>query len=314
MITLSKFDQAKKFKDPVIALGVFDGVHKGHRMILSQAVRKARQIKGKSIVVTFWPHPQKKQSLYSLKHRLRLIDELGVDACLVIDFTKKFSRMKAEDFVNKVLVRKIKARYIYVGKNFRFGHRARGDYRFLKKMSAAGGFYLKAFEVLKKKGDAISSTLIRRLISGGKLKQAEALLGRPVSILGTVGKGSSFGRKLGFPTANIDPHHEVVPAAGVYAVRVFLGQKKMKGACYIGVKPTFIKQKINAPHHRQARRKNISIEAYIFNFNKNIYGRELELQFLRKIRNERKFTSPVHLARQIRKDVTVIKDLFSRHN
>lgn len=300
MIIIRKLSQIKKFIRPVVALGVFDGVHRGHRMILESAVDKARRIRGTSIAVTFWPHPQKQQSLYSLEHRLRLLGGMGVDVCIVIEFNKEFSLTGAEDFILHVLVEKIGAKYIYVGKNFRFGMGAKGTAATLKKASQKYGFTLKAFSVLKSGGSPISSTLIRKLISEGKLAAAQNLLGRAVSILGTVIKGESWGRKLGFPTANINPHHEVVPPPGIYAVRVIFNQKKFEGACYIGSRPTFL---------RQGKR----IEVYIFNFNKNIYRKYIEVQFVKKIREDKKFASPLLLSRQIKKDTVFIKSYFSRH-
>ena len=289
----------KKYRKPVVALGVFDGVHLGHRRILEAVVGKARRIKGTSMVVTFWPDPHKEKSLYSLEHRLRLIEELGIDVCIVIKFSQSFSMISAEDFIKDILVQKIGAEYIYVGRNFRFGKEARGDFRILAKLSAFYRFKLKVFDLIKINNQPISSTYIRKLITQGKLDTARTLLSLPVSILGTVIKGSALGKKLGFPTANINPHHEVLPPSGIYAVSVFLDNKNFRGVCYIGAKPTFKK---GIEKH---------IEVYIFNFQQNIYGKYLEIQFIKKIRNERKFSSPQSLARQVKKDIICTKRIFS---
>ncbi|MBL7210518.1 MAG: riboflavin biosynthesis protein RibF, partial [Candidatus Omnitrophica bacterium] len=223
---------------PVVAIGVFDGVHQGHRVILEQAVKKARSIRGTSMVLTFWPHPQKEELLYSLRHRLRLIQELGIDLCVVINFNKEFAALKAGDFI-KLLFSRVRMHSLYVGENFRFGRKAEGDYRLLNKFSKLYNFKLKTFKVVSCGARAISSTYIRKLIKKGKLQQAGRLLLRPVSILGSVKRGNLLGRKLGFPTANIDPHHEVIPPAGVYAVRVILRKNKFNGVCNIGSRPTF---------------------------------------------------------------------------
>ncbi len=286
----------------MVALGVFDGMHLGHRRILKAVVDKARGIKGRSMVVTFWPDPHGEKSLYSLEHRLRLIESMGIDVSIVIKFNQRFSRISAEDFIKDILVKKIAAQYIYVGRNFKFGKQARGDFRTLDKLSPCYNFKLKVFGLIKIDNQPISSTHIRRLITKGKLDTAQKLLCRPVSILGTVIRGSSLATGLGFPTANINPHHEVLPPAGIYAVSVFLENKNFKGVCYIGAKPTFKK------------RIGKHIEVYIFNFHKDIYGKYLEIQFIKKMRNERKFSSPQSLARQVKKDISLAQRLFSLPN
>ena len=280
-------------------MGVFDGVHRGHREILKAAVDRAREIVGTSVVLTFWPHPQKEESLYSLEHRLRLISELGVDVCIVVNFTSRFAKISALDFIKDILADKISAVYVYVGKDFRFGNKARGDLALLERSGRTYGFQAKGFNIIKIRGLAISSTLIRRLIKNAKLKEAERLLARPVSILGTVIKGTELGRILGFPTANIDPHHEVIPASGIYAVRIILGRNKFNGICYIGKRPT-----INL--HRK-----VNVEAHIFNFHKNIYGKYLEIQFMKKIRSDKKFPSLALLAKQIKKDIITAKVILN---
>jgi riboflavin kinase/FMN adenylyltransferase len=289
-----------KIKKPVVALGVFDGVHRGHRRILKAAVHKARSIAGTSVVLTFWPHPQKQASLYSLEHRLRLIAELGIDICGVINFTPHFAAVPAEDFIKDILAKRIGAQYVYVGKDFRFGQKAQGDLDLLRKMGKEHGFRARGINIIKVNGRAISSTLIRRLIRQGKIKQAEKLLSRPVSILGTVIKGSAVGRILGFPTANIDPHHEVIPAAGIYAVRIIFKGKRLKGACYIGNRPSL-----------ELKNKKVNIEAHIFNFKKNIYGKYLEIQFVKRVRPDRKFSSLKLLTGQIRKDTLICRRLLA---
>jgi len=329
-------------------MGVFDGVHRGHQCILKAAVRKAKDIKGTSIVVTFWPDPHQEQSLYSLEHRLRLISQIGIDVCVVINFNQNFSRINAEDFVKEILVKKIDTRFLYVGKNFRFGKNGAGDYKTLQRLSRIYGFKLKLFPVIRIKGKVISSTAIRNLICVGELAGAQRLLSRPVSVLGTVIRGDSLGKRLGFPTANIDPHHEVLPPLGIYIVRVIYGKRILKGACYIGTKPTF-KGRLPVPACPAGRRqagkvtflrqgfaglsmspacpclsgrqaagrqghKSKYIEVYIFNFFQNIYGEYLEIQFLKKIREDKKFRTKEALIKQIKKDISFALTYFSRHS
>ncbi len=283
----------KKLNKPVLALGVFDGVHRGHRQILNCAVMQARKIKGTSVALTFWPHPQKEGSLYSLEHRLRLIAELGIDVCIVVNFNRSFAKISANDFIAKILVKKIGVNFVYVGKNFRFGRFALGGYRELAAGAKKYNFQLKVLSVLKSRGEPISSTTIRRLIRKRRIKEAQDLLGRPVSVLGSVIRGSSLGRVLGVPTANIKAHHEVIPPAGIYAAQIFLsGRRRYGGACYIGTRPTIY-----------AKNKAIHIEVHIFGFHKDIYGKFLEIQFVKLIRADKKFASLEGLAVQMKKDI-----------
>jgi len=296
----------RRYKKAVVALGIFDGVHLAHRRILKEIVRRASAINGRSVVVTFWPHPQKKGSLYSLDHRLKLIKELNVDICVILKFTRALSLISPERFVKNILLGKLGAEYVYVGKNFRFGRRARGDFEYLRELSARYNFKVNIFDVIKRKGYPVSSTLIRKLIAEGKIDAAEKLLSRPVTILGTVIKGASFAKSFGIPTANINPHHEVIPPPGVYMVKVVFWGKKFRGICYIGKKPTILKES-----RRAERDGRVHIEVHIFSFDRDVYGKDLEIQFVKKIRSEKKFDSPGLLIKQIKKDIILVKKHFS---
>lgn len=292
-----------RFKNPVIALGVFDGLHRGHGRILKSAAAKASAIGGTSIVVTFWPHPQGKESIYSLPHRLRLIDGFKIDVCVVINFTEHFARILAHNFIKNIVADKLRCRHLYIGENFRFGKGAQGDLKLLHAFSKVYHFQLKVFKVVKSGNAAVSSTFIRALIKKGDLSLAHKLLTRPVSILGTVVGGDLLGRKLGFPTANINPHHEVVPPSGIYAVRVLYDRKQFVGACYIGTRPTITAAKV-----RQR------IEVHILDFKKNIYHKDLEINFVKKIREDKKFTSISDLVEQIEKDLAAARKIVSLHS
>lgn len=300
MIIIHGINKIREFRIPVVALGVFDGVHCGHKEVINAAVENAKALGGTSIVLTFWPHPQKEKSLYSLEHRLHLLEELSVDVCIVVNFNSKFSRIAATDFIKDILVKKLSAKYIYIGKDFRFGKDAFGSMALLKSLGKTFGFKAKGFKTIRYHNEPISSTLIRRMISEGQITKAGKLLGRPVSVLGTVVKGTALGRIIGFPTANINPHHEVIPPSGIYAVRVILGKKRLKGACYIGNRPTI-------KHHNA----KINVEVHILNFKKNLYDMDIEIQFVKRIRSDRKFPSVSLLCRQIKKDLSLVRKILS---
>lgn len=280
----------KAFEKTVVLIGVFDGLHRGHRYLIQKAVSLSCALNKKSVCVTFHPHPKKQPCLISLNHRLRLIEALGVDYCLVIKFSRRFSLVTAEDFVKDILVKFFHPEFIFIGENFRFGYQARGTVEVLKALSGTFGFKVRAIKELSARDKKISSRSIRHLIKAGELKEAQRLLGRRVSVLGTVISGAKRGRGLGYPTANINPHHEVLPASGVYAVKIFYREKEYRGICNIGTRPTF------SPEDNQ------TIEAHLFNFKKNIYGQDLEIQFIRKIRDEKKFPGHSSLVEQIKKD------------
>jgi riboflavin kinase/FMN adenylyltransferase len=289
-----------------VAVGVFDGLHRGHQSVIKKVVSIAKKKKTQSVILTFFPHPdlvvkpsQRSPLLISLKHRLSLIESFGVDVCTVIKFSKHFSKIKAEAFTSKILIKKCQMKYLVVSRSFIFGKNRRGSYALLKKLSHIYGFkvYFKSDIKLGRKN--ISSTAIRALISMGKLNQAQKLLGRRVEVVGTVIGGDSRGRILGFPTANIDPHHEVIPPQGVYIIEAWLNKKKLLGLANIGFRPTFKKQ------------KNEVVEVHFLKFRKNIYGKELRVVFIKKIRSEKKFRDKSHLISQIHRDIHRAKAAFS---
>ena len=301
-----------------VAIGVFDGVHIGHQKIIKAVVRAAKEKGLASIVLTFDPHPSKilrpdskTPSLISLDHRIKLIEKLGVDILIVLKFTKAFASMPAEKFVKNILINKLGAREIIVGENFYFGSGGGSGAKLLKKLSSLRGpkgrSNLKAFHVeviapVKIAGSIVSSSRIRKLIIEGRLREAEILLGRPVSVLGTVVSGARIGRRLGYPTANINPHHEVIPPSGVYAVKAKAGGGLYGGVLNIGRKPTFF-----APRDMEP-----AIEVNIFGFNKHIYGRDIEVQFVKKLRDEIRFSKIEDLVAQIKKDTLLARKMLQK--
>ena len=295
---MKKIYSLYKIRNTAVSIGIFDSVHRGHQKILRKLVREAAREKKKSLVITFHPHPRKILDprakvpfITSLEHRLRLIEELGVDFFLIIKFTKALSRMKPDDFIDGILARALNVRALIVGDNFLFGSKEKGNLALLRKASKDYGFKLFAVKPVKSKNKIISSTRIRCAIEKGDLKNASLMLGRPVTVLGTVVKGRKVGRRLGFPTANIDPHHEAIPPKGVYAVDVRLENKTYSAVLNIGRRPTF---GVNI---------DPTIELHILHLKRDIYKKDVEIIFKKKMRNERRFSSIKALQKQIKIDI-----------
>ncbi|HUJ10066.1 MAG TPA: bifunctional riboflavin kinase/FAD synthetase [Verrucomicrobiae bacterium] len=286
-----------KFERVFLAIGVFDGVHLGHQHVIGQARDDAQSEGGASVVLTFDPHPMQvlqpdkaPQLLTSTPHKLRLIEKLGVNACLVLGFDKAFSLLPPERFVEKV-AQAIHLREICVGTRFRFGHNRDGDVHLLKALAPKYGFSAQEIQPVKLDDEMISSTVIRQHVLNGRLDRAGAMLGRPFSIVGTVMAGDRRGHELGFPTANVDSHSEVLPPDGVYAVRILLGRGSLGGVANVGVRPTF----------EQPTAGRV-LEVHILDFDNKIYGQEIEVEFVKKLREEQRFESIDALKRQIAAD------------
>ena len=299
--------QVKKFvKRPIVVIGVFDGLHRGHHTLIRQAIQRARTLKTKIVVLTFVPHPigvlhpkRYLPLLISVHHRIRLMEDMGVDQCIILKFTKRFSRLSPQAFVQKYLVKVLNPVEIFVGDDFRFGKNRRGTLETFSKVAARYGFRVRGIRCVGSQKKKIGSSRIRELIAKGCLRQAQNLLGRPFSIMGRVIKGYARGKKLGYPTANISVLHKVVPPQGAYAVRVIVGKKIYFGMANIGYRPTF---RHKAP---------LNIEVHIFRFKKDLYGREIIVEFLKRIRGERTFNSLEGLKKQLQKDEKKIKNFFS---
>lgn len=297
-----------KIKIPTVAtIGIFDGIHRGHKKILELLKERARSIKAKSCVITFDPHPSKvlhpyktPPMLISTRHKLNLLRAEGVDMTLLINFTKDFANINPLNFVKEVLVERINVKELLVGKNFSFGKNRRGSVKGLKRLARKFKFKVQVIPPLKAGGKIISSTLIRRLIMSGKLNEAKRLMGRDISILGTVTRGTRRGRILGFPTANLDLHHEAIPPSGVYIVKIKLANKVYRGILNIGFRPTFDVKGEREP----------TVEVHIFNFSRSIYRKDIEVIFLKRIRGERRFKNREHLLFRIGKDIEIAKRYF----
>jgi riboflavin kinase/FMN adenylyltransferase len=260
------------------------------------------------VVITFDPHPRSFFSrkndpprIMSLEHRLSIFEDMGLDAAVIIRFSGNLASMTPKDFVRRVLAG-TGVTTIFVGSNFYFGAGKSGDVKGLAALGKDAGINVKSVSPVKRYGRVVSSTWLRDRITAGDLARARRLLGRPVSVLGTVVRGEKRGREYGIPTANVDPHHEVMPPPGVYAVKVFIGGKPYAGVLNIGFKPTFYGN----------RRKEPSIETHILGFRGDLYGKEIEISFMSRIRNEKKFGGENALKAQIEKDIAKARTLLKR--
>ena len=296
-------------KRSVVTIGVFDGVHIGHQAVIKKVVQRARAIGAISVTITFDPHPMTVlspghfvPSLISLKHRIRIIKDLGIDKVQVINFDKRIAKMSPEKFVKDIVAGRLNAKEIFVGEDFCFSKAAGADIKALKRIGGPAGLKVYSVKAVKRDGQVISSSEIRRLVVAGRIKEASELLGRPFSILGTVVSGAKLARVLGYPTANINPHHEAMPPSGVYAVKVKLNKRLFNGVMNIGVRPTF---------YDHGMEPEPSIEVHIFGFHGNIYGKDLEIVFVKRIRAEKKFNTIDSLIEQVRKDEKAAKRLLS---
>lgn len=290
-------------RDICLAIGVFDGVHVGHQRVIGQAIADARQRNGLAVALTFNPHPVRVLQparapllLTSTDHKLRLMAKLGLDACVVMTFDASFAATLPERFIERIVKATRRLRVICVGTRFRFGHNRAGDIRLIENLAPAFGYIAREIEPVTVNGESVSSTAIRNLVMTGDLDRAAAMLGRPFSILGTVEHGDGVGRQLGYPTANIDPHNEAIPAHGVYVARARLGNDTLAGIVNIGVRPTF-----NRPEPER------TIEIHLLDFDRDIYGCEMEIEFVGKLREEQKFPTVAALKAQIARDETMAR-------
>lgn len=295
-----------KIHYPVATIGMFDGVHRGHQKIIECIRHYALSNKGESIVITFNRHPKSitenrpPSFITSLKHRLTLLERLGVDHTIVLQFDQKLAQMTAGDFIHEILASWLGVKCIVLGFNCRFGKDREGDIALVRKLADKYGFEVYGCPPVIYRGQVISSTAIRQAILAGMLEKAEAMLGRPVSIMGTVVKKSGRGRMLGYPTANLNLHHEVRPPRGVYGTKVRWADQDHLALTNIGLRPTFAKELFTSED------ETLEIEVHILDFQGSLYGKDLEVQFLYKIRDEIPFKTVEELKAQIEKDKEIL--------
>lgn len=300
MVIHEGYDNLKLVR-PVVTLGIFDGVHLGHRYLLQRLVSEAKEARGESVVITFHPHPRivleknnRNLSFLSTRdEKIRLLEKAGIDHLIFIDFNLEFSKMEACNFINDILVGKIGTKHLIIGHDHHFGYRGEGNFQTIQDCASLMGFRIEQVTGLSRAKGTVSSSLIRDALVNGRLDEANELLGYCYSLKGSVVEGRKIGRKLGYPTANINPswHYKLIPADGVYAVEIMIDNLKFPGMLSIGTNPT-----VNLNGGKR------SIEVNIFNFNEVIYEKDIEVVFRYRLREERLFESLEKLAEQMRKD------------
>jgi riboflavin kinase / FMN adenylyltransferase len=287
-------------KPAVVTIGNFDGVHLGHQKILGDTRELAARTQALAVVLTFYPHParvlrpaQAPLLLMTLEQRLAAIDKLGLDAALVLPFDETLAKMSAEDFVRKYLKETLKAFAVVIGNNFRFGRGQQGDAKLLHSM----GLDIHPTPPVEVDGIAVSSSAIRLAVSEGRMEDAARMLGRPYSLAGEIVAGTGQGRKLVVPTLNLSTQQELLPKLGVYATETILGGEAHRSATNIGTRPTFDGQRL-------------AIESHLLDFSANVTSGEMEVRFLKRLRDEQKFPSPQALREQVLKDIEQAQEFF----
>lgn len=289
---------------PVVTIGNFDGVHRGHQVLIKHVVDEAESIDGTACVITFYPHPltvinpyTKIEQITPLSDKLKIMENLGIQFALIIKFDDKFSQITANDFVEEIIHKKLGAKKVIVGYDFAFGKNKEGHRDFFKNKGKELGFDVEVINPIIEKDTIISSTKIRSFLKEGKIREAKNFLGRPYTVRGMVTKGKKIGKLLGFPTANLLIVDYLIPRQGVYAAYVFLDGKKYRAVLNIGAAITF---NIDA----------ISFEVHILDFDGDIYGAELLVEFVERLRSVEKFKDVESLKKQIKNDILKAKEIL----
>ncbi len=290
----------------VITIGSFDGIHIGHKTLFKETINLSKKLNVTPVIVSFDPHPRlilfpeaNFKLLTTLEEKIYLLSKQEIKNLVLIPFSLNVAQLSADLFVQEYIVDDLKAKAIVVGFNFRFGRNRKGDTAYLEKLGEKYNFVVKTVSPVVIDDLTVSSTVIRQLITRGEIEKANQLLGHPYFMIGKVVKGKGRGKNLGFPTANLEfPSSKLIPAPGVYAVWVYFKGKKFKGAMNIGTKPTF-------------EDKELTVEVHIFDFKEEIYGETLEVEIIKRIREEKRFSSLEALKEQIQKDCILISQILS---
>jgi riboflavin kinase/FMN adenylyltransferase len=300
-------DNAEIQRPTVLTLGVFDGLHLGHQLIMRTVVERARAVGAVPTAITFDPHPRAVLHPQSSPPLLQTLDQkvegfgvLGIDQTIVVRFTEEFSKLQAEDFLRDVVMDRLHAREVYLGRGFAFGHNREGNIELLRQVSSELGFVAGEVPEVGLRGQRVSSSKIRELLTHGKVNLARRMLGRPYGVEGRVERGKERGHTLGFPTANLRPQNRVIPANGVYVTGTLIDGQWRRSVTNVGTRPTF--ETGSEP----------SVETYVMNWDGDLYGDVIRVRFLYRLRNEQKFDSLESLKTQITKDVERAENYFER--
>jgi len=308
LVIRDAFHAADLPRGGVATIGNFDGIHRGQRAIVDRVVERAAALGTTPMVLTFEPHPlgvlspeQAPPLLASLDSKRRLLEEAGVEALLVIRFTREFAATPARCFVSEFLAGKLAVKELHVGSGFTFGHRREGDLALLQTLGEELGFTAAGVAEVSHRGERISSTRIRRAVSEGRMEDAAEMLGRPYSLSGVVVRGDRMGRRIGWPTINVASESELIPADGVYAGRVVFPSFPATFDCVtnIGTRPTVYE------NYQRV------VESHVLDFSTDVYGERAELRFHKRLREERLFPSVMDLSAQIGRDVESAREYFA---
>jgi riboflavin kinase / FMN adenylyltransferase len=294
---------------PIATIGNFDGVHLGHQQLMRDLVHRAREIGGTPTVVTFHPHPLQvlaaenaPRQIQTLDQKLKVLARLGIELAVVIPFDLALARMSARQFALQILWEKLHLAEIYVGPNFAFGNRREGSFNLLRDLGEERGSFVGRIHQVQFRGNRVSSTAIRQALVAGQVGLARRLLGRPFELTGEIVHGSATGAVLKVPTANIRALNELIPRRGVYVTSLNIEGEKFQSVTNIGVRPTITGGAVEAP---------VTVEAHILDFNRDVYGRQAALEFLLRLRDEKRFAGRAELVEQIRRDIGRARRFFA---
>ena len=300
-------DNAEIARPTVLTLGVFDGLHLGHQLIMKTVVDRAKEAGAIPTVITFEPHPRAvlhpesaPPLLQTFDQKIEALGVLGIEQTIVIRFDKAFSAIRAEEFLREVVANRLQAKAVYLGRGFAFGHNREGDIKLLRSVSERLGFFADEVSEVRLRGRRIGSTRIRGLLQQGHVNLARRMLGRPYGVEGQVVRGASRGATLGFPTANLHPQNRVIPRGGVYVTATLIDGQWRRSVTNIGTRPTF------------GDTMESSVETYVLDWSGDLYGDVLRVRFLHRLRDEKKFSSIDELKTQIDRDVARAYKYFER--
>ena len=287
-------------------IGNFDGLHLGHKKIIDAVKRRSEENSTRSCVITFDPHPQKVLGrkevslIFPPGRRFKMLESAGIDAVICLNFTHELSKVSAENFIKDILLERLRIKDIVVGPGFSFGHKRKGNVDLLRSMGETHGFNTVVAEAARVDDRVVSSSAIRNLVRDGEIGEANRFFGYDYYIEGVVVEGEKRGRKLGFPTVNLDTEWEILPRPGVYATYVKLSDGFHESITNIGVRPTFEESKL-------------TVETHIFDFNDDLYGKEVRINFVGRLRDEKRFESVDKLVEQINQDIVAVREVLRGH-